>query len=122
MPGLNGTGPLGVGPMTGGGFGFCPHWIDPRYGFYPVYGVGRGGFPWGGGRGRTWGGGRGRYWRRAFTFYGPPYYPGVPYAEPSPEDELSFLKNQAVTLEKELTDIRDRIQDLEKELKQKPEK
>jgi hypothetical protein len=29
-------------------------------GVFPVYGVGRGGFPYGGGRGRCYGGGRGR--------------------------------------------------------------
>ncbi len=85
MPGFNGTGPMGQGPMTGGGRGFCampsyrgygpygygmgaPYYPPSgAYGGYPfhgrpfygpVYGVGRGGFPWGGGRGRCFGGGR----------------------------------------------------------------
>jgi len=26
MPGFNGTGPMGMGPMTGGGRGFCSPW------------------------------------------------------------------------------------------------
>jgi hypothetical protein len=81
MPGFDGTGPMGLGPMTGGGRGFCailyrsygpyaygirapyypPSGIYPFYG--PVFGVGRGGLPWGGGRGRCFGGGRGfRRW------------------------------------------------------------
>jgi hypothetical protein len=29
-------------------------------GLFPIYGVGRGGYPYGGGRGRCYGGGRGR--------------------------------------------------------------
>ena len=36
MPGFDGTGPRGMGPMTGGGRGFC----SPRMGYgYPYYGV-----------------------------------------------------------------------------------
>jgi Family of unknown function (DUF5320) len=92
MPGFDGTGPRGIGPMTGGGRGFCampygrgyraygygfqgPYYPPsyPRAGtspfcgqpFYgPVFGAGRGGLPWGGGRGRVFGGGRGfrRWW------------------------------------------------------------
>jgi len=84
MPGFDGTGPLGLGPRTGGGRGFCPPWIGPTFfrGFYWGYprffgwgypfvrGVGRGGIPWGGGRGRAFGGGRGWWWR---GFWGYPY-------------------------------------------------
>jgi hypothetical protein len=81
MPGFDGTGPLGQGLMTGGGRGFCamPFRAYRSYGygmrpfsqppigpypFYtPVFGAGRGGLPWGGGRGRVFGGGRGfRRW------------------------------------------------------------
>ena len=83
MPGFDGTGPMGMGPRTGGGRGFCPPGIgtapyggnfygaNPYYGGYPYggnpygygvgFGVGRGGFPRGGGRGRAFGGGRGRW-------------------------------------------------------------
>jgi hypothetical protein len=83
MPGFDGTGPMGQGPMTGGGRGFCampyrgygpyaygmraPYYTAPGgYPFYgSVFGAGRGGLPWGGGRGRVFGGGRGfrRWWR-----------------------------------------------------------
>ncbi|HOB17284.1 MAG TPA: DUF5320 domain-containing protein [Candidatus Methanoculleus thermohydrogenotrophicum] len=66
MPGFDGTGPMGQGPMTGGRFGYChpatrrrwpPMWgcripYSPHPG--PVYGLGRGGMPRGGGRGRGW--------------------------------------------------------------------
>jgi len=76
MPGFDGTGPRGMGPMAGGGRGFCAmpnmgydpygYGLRPPYSpfnrrpFYgPVFGAGHGGFPWGGGRGRCFGGGRG---------------------------------------------------------------
>jgi len=81
MPGFDGTGPLGQGPMTGRAAGFCagypvPGYMNPiagRAGFYgPVapavgpYGAGSYGYgiPYGRGfgfgRGRGWGRGRGR--------------------------------------------------------------
>jgi hypothetical protein len=86
MPGFDGTGPRGMGPMTGGGRGFCARSLGtygpaycygmgyvpfPGHGSYPrfrpqlagpMFGLGRGGMPYGGGRGRVFGGGRG-FWR-----------------------------------------------------------
>jgi hypothetical protein len=62
MPGYDKTGPAGMGPGTGGRRGFCQpgtQMTDKR-GPAPVYGVGRGGKPFGGGRGKAWGGGRRR--------------------------------------------------------------
>lgn len=56
MPGFNATGPMGKGPMTGGGRGFC---VVPVEQGMPIMGVGRGGRPYGGGRGRCFGGGHG---------------------------------------------------------------
>ncbi|RLB64746.1 MAG: hypothetical protein DRH04_11200 [Deltaproteobacteria bacterium] len=77
MPGFDGTGPQGQGSMTGRAMGYCARPIaDPVYdrpmagpqmtGQPVLYGVGRGGVPRGGGRGRAFGGGRGRStgWRR----------------------------------------------------------
>jgi hypothetical protein len=80
MPRLDGTGPAGMGPMTGGARGWCnpygtrsvgygpsrpPYAVPMRpyyaYGFRrPRWGLGRG--FWGRGRGRGWGPGRGRRW------------------------------------------------------------
>ncbi len=58
MPGQDQTGPMGQGPRTGGGFGRCnPNYASAADGT-PLMGVGRGGRPMGGGRGRCWGGGR----------------------------------------------------------------
>jgi len=66
MPGLDGTGPAGMGPMTGGARGWCNPYaygpyrlsyaapVRPYYtGYSPAYGVGR----------PRWGLGRG-FWRR----------------------------------------------------------
>jgi len=40
MPGFDGTGPGGMGPMTGGGRGFCViREAGPRYYPYPRYGA-----------------------------------------------------------------------------------
>lgn len=52
MPRGDGTGPAGLGPMTGRGLGLCAGYSTPGY-MVPSWGLGRGG-----GRGR----GRG-FWR-----------------------------------------------------------
>lgn len=64
MPGGDGTGPLGYGSRTGRGLGNCaPYSNAPenneRPNERPIYGLGRGGLPRGGGRGFGFGGGRG---------------------------------------------------------------
>ncbi len=61
MPRGDGTGPMGMGPMTGRGAGYCAGYAVP--GFANVRGN------WGGGRG--WGGG-GRGWRNRFFATGVP--------------------------------------------------
>ncbi|WP_292522031.1 DUF5320 domain-containing protein [Methanoculleus sp.] len=63
MPGFDGTGPAGRGPMTGGRRGRCVSPLTPgAEGESPapvLRGVGRGGIPWGCGRG--FGRARGRW-------------------------------------------------------------
>ncbi|MDP8234906.1 MAG: DUF5320 domain-containing protein [Candidatus Erginobacter occultus] len=117
MPGFNGTGPSGAGPRTGGGFGYCAPAVGGAYpgGAAPYYGVGRGGYPRGGGRGRAWGGGRGRgYGYPAYPAY-PPAYPPMPVGGPSSGEELDFLRYQEKGLREELDSISSRIGELEKE-------
>jgi hypothetical protein len=92
MPGFDGTGPRGQGSGTGGGWGRCAPLPDEQY---PVRGVGRGGLPRGGGRGRCWGGGRwgggerfaGRGWSRLnwFTRRSGEIAPPTPPETPVPE-------------------------------------
>lgn len=127
MPGGDRTGPLGMGPMTGRGAGFCAG--------YPAPGYMSAGFGRGFGRGR--GGGRGRRnwfyatgltgWQRAAYGY-PMFGAGMPYPMPyapaplnpyatgfSKEDELSALKGQAEYLEDSLEGIKRRIEELSEE-------
>ncbi len=114
MPGLDGTGPMGQGPATGRGFGYC---VQEQ----PLYaGRGRGaGF----GRGRGSGMGRGMGFRRGFhgnfgrfRGYSPLAYQAYPYPyEITAEDEMAYLRKQAVYLEEQIKEIHKRISDLNKE-------
>ena len=100
MPGFDGTGPRGMGPMTGGGRGFC---AIPLSGSWPTY-LGRGAYP-------PYGAPRG------MPYYGVgPIAPGaVPFApQMTREQELGFLKDQADEVKRQLEDIGRRIQELEK--------
>jgi len=77
MPNLDRTGPQGQGPMTGRRMGRCSNnkttktsdTTEKSTGENEIlYGVGRGGRPWGGGMGRCFGGGRWRGWGRRRGF------------------------------------------------------
>jgi len=84
MPFGDGTGPMGLGPMTGRGAGFCAGFGRPGFastmpGYPYLYGYGyltqawpRWGYGFGRGLGRGFGRGFGRGWRR----WGPYGYPG----------------------------------------------
>jgi len=62
MPGFDGTGPRGMGPMTGGGRGLCNPY-NQAYGMMPGF---RPGFGMRGGRGRGRGFGRGMQYPYAY--------------------------------------------------------
>lgn len=89
MPGFDGTGPRGMGPMTGGGRGFCSPW----------------------GMGAAYGRGRGMPYPVAppATASGAPFYP----PQMSQAQELEFLKAQAQNIRDQLVQISDRIKELE---------
>lgn len=116
MPAGDGTGPMGMGPMTGRAAGYCvgyavPGYVNPgpRAGFGP--GVGGRGF-WGRGGGR--GGGRGwRHWYRATGMPGWGFAPVTAPYVPSAEQETDVLKRQADFLEQQLGEIRERLTELE---------
>ncbi len=113
MPGFDGTGPLGVGPMTGGARGFCnPAAAGIRSTFYGRAGVRRGlglgrGFRGGMGRGLRTGFGRGFGWIP--NPYAPPYPSAMDAAS-----ELDLLKAQASFLKNTLDAISKRMAELEK--------
>jgi hypothetical protein len=112
MPGFDRTGPMGAGPMTGGGRGMC----NPAGRYYGYGGFGRGRPPRGGfGRGRGMGFGRGRaYPPMGGWSDGPAYGPGYPRAHAmNPEDEIDMLKDEAGYVKDELDAINRRITELE---------
>ncbi len=98
MPGFDRTGPEGKGPLTGGGFGYCGT-PNRRAGFY---GVGRGGAPWGGGRGHCFGGGRGRYGRGFGPGFGRRFHD-------RPVDAHESLQSYAEWLEEEINWVKEQI-------------
>jgi hypothetical protein len=117
MPGGDGTGPAGLGPMTGRAAGYCAGYPVPGY-MNPIpgrgFGLGRGGW----GR-RNWFYATGMTgWQRAGygypawgqSFGGVP----VPYG-PTREQETDMLKTQAEYLQKTISEINKRIQELEAE-------
>ncbi len=111
MPGFDGTGPLGRGPMTGWGRGFC---VSPanRLRYWGFRGFG-------GGWGRGW---RNRYYATgipgwAWAGYGRGIYPGWRFGygpEITTEEELERLNEEARLLEKDLEEIRQRMEELKK--------
>ena len=117
MPRGDGTGPAGMGPMTGRAAGFCAGYSVPGF-MNPVGGRGF----WGRGRGGGWGRGFGRGFGRARAGFGYPAwgaagytyapYP-APFAQaPAPEQELVELKQQAEYFKDALDEISKRIEQL----------
>ncbi len=130
MPFGDGTGPAGLGPMTGRAAGYCAGYPVPGY-MNPI--PGRGfwgrGFGWFG-RG-LWGGRGWRHWYYATGLPGwyrawiglpawggywggavPPVYPYG--AEITPKEEAAILKEQVAAMEKEIKEANRRIAELEK--------
>ena len=114
MPRGDRTGPMGSGPMTGRGVGYCGGFAGP--GFMspgPGYGYGRG---FGFGRGF----GRGRGWRHPGFghFWGYPYPPVTPHSgflSLSEKQEMDILAGQMKMLEDELDLLKKRQMELKKQ-------
>jgi hypothetical protein len=107
MPGLNKTGPRGIGPMTGGGRGLCnslgANLVNRGNGFgfsgsspsLPYIGRGRGGLP--------------RCWFPGLTG-------GTSASNITREQELEMLKNQSQTMKEQLEQLENRMKELAKEV------
>jgi len=125
MPRGDRTGPMGFGPMTGRGAGYCAGFNMPGF-MNPMGGRG----VWGRG---SWGGG-GRGWRHWFYATGLPGWAragagwpawgAAPYPSVAPvsaaeaeQAEVEALKAQVQHYEKALEAMRQRIQKLEGEAK-----
>jgi hypothetical protein len=106
MPRGDGTGPRGLGSMTGRAAGYCAGYSTP--GFANSYG-GRMGM------GRGYGRGFGFGYANQVPYYNPPVYGGS-YYQPSiePKQEIGALSNEANMLKEQLEAINKRIAELEK--------
>lgn len=111
MPGFNGTGPMGTGPMTGGGGGFC----NPANVGYQRSAVRAAGSDGGMVSGRGFRGGFGRRIRlgfgRGFAWNQPSYFDTYPE---DPTGELNMLKTQADSAKNMLDSINRKITELKK--------
>ncbi len=86
MPGFDGSGPAGMGPMTGGARGYCNPGVRRGSGY--------------------------RFFRRPSYAY--PYYSAPAAYDPrtSREQEVAYLKSQAGELKSMLEGINERIEQL----------
>jgi hypothetical protein len=115
MPGFDGTGPRGEGPMTGGGFGYCTGNVQPET--RPRSFGGRGGF----GRRSPGMGGRGRGYRNRFLATGVPRWGSYPQPVQQPtvkydkNIEMQSLETEKKALENELDAIKKRLEELHKQ-------
>jgi hypothetical protein len=119
MPRGDGTGPMGMGAMSGRAAGYCagygtPGFASPAPGRRFGAGVGRGRGSAGGGRGwRHWFYATGLPgWMRFSGYTAFPGYP-APYRTPDPETEKQALKNQADALQSQLDFVRKRLAEIE---------
>jgi len=118
MPGGDRTGPMGEGPRTGWGMGYCgpgaaaevpAGQVDVGRGFGP-------GFGRGGGRGRG-GRGGGRGWRNLFHLTGLTGWQRAAQAEAQPSQpstgQEEALRQRVTQLEGELAELKQRLDNTE---------
>ena len=122
MPRGDHTGPMGRGPKTGRGFGYCAGYGMPGYASSFSQGGRRAAFAGDFGTGR---GGYGRRLRRGFNphcfsgwgqYYDSPDFYDIPMAAPvpDPEAERRLLQDQGRVLQTQLDLIHKRLNVLEK--------
>lgn len=116
MPAGNGTGPMGLGPMTGRAAGYCAGFGRP--GFTTPQPGRRMGFGFRGGRGRRQRGFRCGPWSgppAGFGTWGPP---AAQYFGPGPQEEREMLQGRIEYLENTLSELKQQLSELEAEKQQ----
>lgn len=114
MPGLDGRGPRGLGPATGGGFGYCTGYTPARN-RAPTTTPARGAA--GGGRRAPGTGGRGRGRMNVFYATGMPGWArnfSPADAADNSGESVEALESEARRLEGHLAKLRERIEGLRK--------
>lgn len=102
MPGGNGTGPMGAGPMTGRAAGYCAGFDRPGFANFDGCGMGRGMRM-----------GRGGFRRGGFGFQNRFFANGTSQAPVmSAEQEKQYVQNSIKSLEEELETARQRLKEL----------
>ncbi|MDD3840868.1 MAG: DUF5320 domain-containing protein [Clostridia bacterium] len=105
MPGGDGTGPAGMGPMTGRGAGYCAGYNRPGFAnFYPRYGMGRG-----------------RGYRNMYYATGLPRWARYDSPASVPYNQEEMLMEQQSILEEQLEAIKKEIQNLKGDKNQEEE-
>ncbi|OEU49352.1 MAG: hypothetical protein BA861_05295 [Desulfobacterales bacterium S3730MH5] len=107
MPGFDGSGPLGKGPMTGGGFGYCGTGNRTDLGSRGRASYGR----FGRGRGPGFGGGRGLGLSQGYGRHLNPYWES---GSAEPNAKFAGLHQEARDLKAYLKDLEDRIAEIKK--------
>lgn len=115
MPRGDGTGPGGMGPMTGRAAGYCAGYGMPGFA-NPA--AGRGRYGYGLGFRRGYGGG----WGARTGYAAPnraPVYPAAPAYAPAvrPEDEQRMIEDDIKYLKEDLKAMEERLAELKKEQK-----
>lgn len=99
MPRRDGTGPIGMGPMTGRGAGYCNpannSTLDDQNIYFGGYGCKRGN-------------------RKKFYVTGAPGYLRSNNLQASAEDEKTLLSNRERQLENQLKQVKERLSEIEK--------
>lgn len=93
MPRRNGMGPMGIGPMTGRGMGYCRREYSGNMGY--GYGLGHG--------------------RRMGCGYGPGYGRGMGAYALSPEEEKAMLEEERDYLKSRLDEVDRVLEDFKEE-------
>ncbi len=96
MPGGNGTGPMGAGPMTGRSMGYCAGFDRPRFANFG-----------GGGRGMRMGRGGGFGFRNRFFANEAQQMPAM-----TAEQEKEYMQNNIKALENELEAAKQRLKEI----------
>lgn len=111
MPYGDRTGPMGVGPRSGRGFGYCSGSGRPGYmaGSRRRGGYGAAGYGESFGRGQGFGAARTGRRHRFFARAG---FAAEPYGEPTKEEELAGLREEASWLNDRIEAVNKRIEEL----------